>query len=127
MAPIRNKEAKFGVLFRHWIKANPMYSGAYELKQTTGNSLPFGVLEDHQAVYLLACKSRKGVLIRVQGVNGEPDYVYLREAGSWVVIRFKSSFHIIDIEVFLKEKAKSQRKSLISSRAREISTYDQSL
>lgn len=115
-----NREAKFGLLFRHWLKQNPMLSGAFELKQTTTNSISFSCVEDHQLDYLMAIKGPRGVLIRVQGTNGEPDYNYYRNAYAWVVIRYPHAFHIIDVEAFIIEKKRSKRKSLTSGRAKEI-------
>jgi hypothetical protein len=115
-------ESKFGVLFRHWLKANPTFSQAYELKQTASDSIPFSALEDHQALYLQAIKSNHGTLIRVQGSGGEPDYVYLRNCPASVVIKYPKEFSIIDIDTFLLERSRSKRKSLIASRARELST-----
>lgn len=115
------QESKFALLFRHWLRANPRFSCAFELKQTTGGSIPFSALEEHQADYLLAIKSDKGTLIRIQGTNGEPDYIYLRKFPANVVIKFPLEFHLIDIETFLLEKKRSKRKSLTNARAREIS------
>lgn len=116
------READFGIRFRHWLRANPTFSTAFELKQTIGPSIAFSALEDHQAVYLQAIKSDKGVLVRVQGTVGEPDYIYLRNTPASVVIKFPREFSIIDIDTFLFEKKKSSRKSLTMLRAREIST-----
>lgn len=115
-------ESKFGVLFRHWLKANPRFSCAFELKQTSGTSIPFSCLEEHQALYLQAIKSNKGTLIRVQGTNGEPDYIYLRNCPASIVIKYPTEFSIIDIDTFLLEKGRSKRKSLTLSRAKELST-----
>jgi len=114
-------------MFRAWLREHKMFTGAYELKQNPGYSIPFGVLADEQIAYLLACKSNKGAFIRVQGVGGEPDYVYLRNSSAWVVIKFKGSFHVIDIDAFLLEKATSTRKSLTAGRAKQIATYDENL
>ena len=119
---MQNREAKFALLFRHWLKANPTFSQAYELKQTAGSSIPFSALEEHQAIYLQAIKSTKGVLIRIRGESGEPDYVYLRNSPASVVIKFPKEFSIIDIDTFLLERSRSKRKSLTISRARELST-----
>jgi len=125
---IKKREAQFGTLFRHWMEAHPIHaSGAYELKQSVGYTIPFGVLSDNQIAHLLAAKSDKGVLVRVEGLRGEPDYVYLRNASAWVVIKFRGSFHVIDIEVFLKEKETCGRRSLTAGRAKQISTYDHNL
>lgn len=115
------RESRFSLIFRHWLKANPRYSSAFELKQSTGISIPFDCLESQQIDYLLAIKSDAGTLIRVQGTTGEPDYAYFRNAPANVVIRFPREFHLIDIDTFLLEKKRSKRKSLTTLRAREIS------
>jgi hypothetical protein len=116
------REAKSSIVFRHWIRANPQFTGAYEMKDSKGKSnIPFSCVEDHQLNYGMAIKSPKGVLIRVQGTNGEPDYIYLRNAPSWVVIKFPNCFEIIDVETFIMEKKRSKQKSLTSIRARAIS------
>lgn len=119
---MKHKEASFGIHLRHWLKANPQYSSVYELKQCKGASLPFAALEEHQATYLEAIASDKGTLIRVQGISGEPDYVYLRSCPAYVVVKYPGSFHFITIGTWLLEKSKSTRKSLTSARAKEIST-----
>lgn len=122
---MKNRESSFGVLFRHWILANPpKLSGTYEIKQTTTNSIPFSCLEDHQADFSLAIKwSKKGVLIRNEsGTVGAPDYSYYNNAPAYIVIYFKEAhgFVIIDIETFLEEKKRSQRKSLTWDRSQAI-------
>lgn len=118
---MKKREADFGVLFRHWIKANPRFSCAFELKQTSAKSIPFSALEEHQADYLQAIKGSKGVLIRVQGVNGEPDYIYLRNHPACIVVKFPGEFSIIDIDAFMLEKKRSIRKSLTIDQAEKIS------
>lgn len=125
---IKKREANFGVLFRKWMEENPTHSsGAYEIKQSPGYSIPFGVLSDNQIAHLLWAKSKKGVLVRVQGTQGEPDYIWLRNSPAWVVIKFRGSFHVIDIDAFLIEKEWSKKKSLTAGRARQIATYDYKL
>lgn len=117
------REAAFGLLFRHWLRANPRHSCAFELKQTSGSSIPFSALEEHQADWLQAVKGKKGILVRTPGTNGgEADYIYLRNFPACVVIKFPDAFHIIDIDTFLMEKKRSARKSLTSTRAKELST-----
>lgn len=115
------READFGVLFRHWLRANPQYTCAYELKQSKDTALPFASLEPNQIAYLSSIASDVGTLIRVLGVSGEPDYVYLRNAPANVVVKFPDEFHIISIGTWLLEKERSIRKSLTNARAREIS------
>lgn len=121
---MKKREADFGILFRHWLRANPQHTCAYEIKQSGGGSLPFTALEQHQEDYLVAIREGgKGVLIRVQGGGGEPDYVYLRGCRACVVVWYgrEREFHVIDIGAWVLEKRKSTRKSLTCARAREIS------
>lgn len=115
-------ESKFALQFRHWLKANPrMMSATFELKQTSTHSLPFSAVEDHQIDYALAIRGDKGVLIRVQGVGGEPDYVYLRGMPSFFVVKYPKFFCVIDPETFVLERKRSKRRSLTGGRAKEIS------
>ncbi len=121
---MKKREADFTILFRHWLKANPMYSGAFELKQTTKNCLPFSDVKEHQLDALLAVKSKHGLLYKApddsRGVKPF-DLFYLRNAFAYVVIKFPKSFHIIDAEMFKDEQKISKRKSLTEIRAFQIS------
>lgn len=118
------KEVNFGVMFRHWLKANPMFSAAFELKQTTGTSIPFNSVADHQIEALQAANSKYGILYKApddsRGIKPF-DYFYLRNAPAYIVIKFPKSFHIISIENFVHEKKISTRKSLTAERAKDIS------
>ncbi len=119
------REAQFTQLFRHWLKANPMRSSAFELKQTTSNALAFEAVAQHQLDALLACTKPQGLLYKApddsRGIKPF-DLFYLSLAYAWVVIKYPKSFHIIGVETFILEKQRSKRKSLTSGRAREIST-----
>ena len=118
------REAIFGNLFRHWLMANPRFSSAFELKQTTGTSLPFSAVPDHQLDALRAANNN-GLLYKApdDSAGVKPfDYFYLRNAPAYVVIRYRGFFVLIAIETFLHEKKMSKRKSLTGSRAKEIST-----
>lgn len=119
---MKKREASFGILFRHWIKANPMFSCALEDKQSTTNSIPFSCLAQAQIDWAMAISSDKGALIRVIGSSGEPDYIWCRNMPAYVVIRFPREFHLISIGTFVLEKERSKRKSLTTERAKEIST-----
>lgn len=114
------REAKFGVLFRHWIYSDPQSSAPHELKQTITNALRFSELKDEQINYLRAAKSDRGVLIRVLGMGGEPDYAYYRNSPAWVVVRFPDCFCIIDVDAFVKEKESRVYRTLGVARARKI-------
>lgn len=117
---LKHKEADFGLRFRKWIESNPRFSSSFELKQTNKDSIPFSCVEQTQLDWGMRIKSNKGALIRVQGVNGEPDYIWCRNMPAYIVIKYPKLFCLIDIETFILEKKKSKRKSLTSKRAIEI-------
>lgn len=117
------REAKFTELFRHYLKAHPMYSAAFELKQTIKDYISFNVVKEHQVDALMAAKT-KGILYKIpdDSIGIKPfDMVYLKNSPAYVVIKYPNFFCIIDIETFLLEKQRSKKKSLSSSRAKEIS------
>lgn len=120
------REAKFTQLFRHWLKANPMYSSAFELKQTTTNSIPFSNVQEHQLHALQAAK-KDGLLYKApdDSAGSKPfDLFYLRHAYAWVVIKYPKAFYLIDVDMFMHEKALSARRSLTAQRAAEIAAYE---
>ena len=120
------REAEFQTLFRHWLKAHPMpMSCAFELKQTTTDSLPFDAVQDHQVAALQACHhSTIGFLYKIpddsRGVKPF-DMMYFREARGFVVIRYPDFFCLIDVGKFIVERdVRSKRKSLTAAAARGI-------
>lgn len=120
---MQKRESKSSILLRHWLKANPQYSCSIEVKTTPTDSILFSAVEEAQLDWALAIRSEKGVLIRVQGQSGEPDYIYLRNTPSWIVIHYqKYGFVFISPDRFILEKDTSKRKSLLWSRACEISS-----
>lgn len=123
---MKKREADFGTLFRHWLKANPMINAAFELKQTTGNSIPFTDVKEHQIDALLAVSNSKtGLLYKIpdDSMGIKPfDYMYLRQALSFIVIKFPKFFVLIEPEAFIHERdIVSKRKSLTTERAKAIS------
>lgn len=122
---MQKREADFTLRFRAWLRANPQISAAFELKQTTGSSLPFSNVQEHQADALQAVKSKHGLLYKApddsRGVKPF-DLFYLRQEPAFVVIKYPDAFHLIDIDTFLLEKSRSKRKSLTSVRAEQLST-----
>lgn len=128
---MKKREADFGTLFRHWLKANPMISGAFELKQVRANAIPFSAVKEHQLDALLAVKSKQGILYKApddsRGVKPF-DFFYLRNALSFVVIKYPKFFVLIEPEDFIKERdILSKRKSLTSARAKAISVISVNL
>lgn len=120
---MHKREAKFQVKFNHWLKhflkeifvfkipdcgyQNPfdVFSvdadgkfSAWELKQTTTDSLPFSAVVDHQVQALSI-------------VDG------------FVVIKYPKSTVVITITTWINEIAVSKRKSLTYKQALELSTY----
>lgn len=120
---MKNKEANFGVLLRHYLKANPLpVSCPLEIKDTRGKDyFLFSELKEEQINNALASKSDLGNLIRISsGTIGGPDYVYYRNSPAYVVIKYPDFFCFIDIHILIHEKLMSKRKSLTKERALEI-------
>lgn len=118
----KKKEADFGVKFRHIIeKKNPNKDYAFELKHTRGKkTFPFSEVKEKQIVW--ANKIKKGAFIRVIGMNGEPDYIWMKGRQTYVVIKYPKNHYIITMESFIKEKEMTiNSKSLTEKRASEIS------
>lgn len=122
---MKKREANFTLRFRHWLKANPMPSAAFELKQTTGFSIPFSAVQEHQIDALRAVKSSKGLIHKISDETRSYspfDVFYLRNAPAFVVLKYPNSFHLIDVDTFCMESERSKRRSLTEVRAKEIST-----
>lgn len=98
-----SKEADFGILFRHWVKAYCPLAGGYELKDTRGKDyFVMSEWKESQRFHALASTTSKGNLIRVQaGTIGAPDYVYLKRMDSYVVIKFPDFFAVFNAELLL--------------------------
>lgn len=121
---LNKREANFSLKFREWIEKNPRFSCTLEIKQTTTDSIPFSDVGESQLAYGLRIKSDEGVLIRVIGTNGEPDYIWCRNMPAFIVIKYPKGFVLIDVETFILEKNRSKRKSLTWDRAKDICTID---
>lgn len=127
-------------MFNTWVALNPAQcSTAWELKICKGPSIAFNHVADHQIKALRQVKGR-GVYHKIQ------DMPFIQSAGSkmrftkpkpfdcfyvkgeaYVVILFyeprvSKVMCFIDIDVWVKERDASERKSLTLIRAREIST-----
>jgi hypothetical protein len=118
------REAQFGLKFKSWLRANPMPSGGYELKQTTTSSLPFSAVKDHQINGLLACKTGQGITYKLpdDSISIKPfDYMHIANNYGWIVIKYPKGFVIIDVDNFILERDRSKRKSLTWEKAQDIS------
>lgn len=116
-------EANFNTLFNHWLKSVHKQTGAFELKQTKTNSLPFASVVPHQVAALK--NSKNGVLvfkIPDAGYQNPFDTFSLAGVPAFVVIKYPDFFCMIDINDWLQEVKINERKSLTSIRAKEIAT-----
>lgn len=119
------KEKDFQIKFGHWVKAFWKESGVFELKLAKGFLMPFDAVADHQIAALLATK-KDSLFFKLPdcGYQNPFDCMFLKEISAYVVVMFykpgQKEFIMIDAEVFLLEKQRSQRKSLLESRAKEI-------
>lgn len=93
----------------------------FELKQTTTDYISFNCVEPQQINYGDAIQKGDGIVMRNLGGNGEPDYSFLYKDPVYVTIRYPHFFCLIPLHTFYREKRESDRKSLTSARAREIS------
>jgi len=115
------KEKDFQIDFNKWLKSSYKESGVFELKRTKTNSLPFSSVVLHQEQALWHTKNRKLVYkIPDVGYQNPYDCVCLSGLPAFVVIRYPEFFCLIDIDDWLNEKNRTDRKSLLSSRAIEI-------
>ena len=117
------KEKDFQVTFNHWLKSVFKKTACYELKQTKTDSLPFSDVKDHQIAALSL--ARWGTLVYKipdVGYQNPFDCFSLTVVPAYVVIKYPKFFCLIDIDTFILERGRSKRKSLVSSRAKELST-----
>lgn len=118
----KHKEADFGLKLKKWMKKNPMYSCSLEAKQTSTESLPFSEVTNEQLAWGMSIRSDEGIMVRVTGMTGEPDYIWCRNMPSYVVIKYLKFFCFISVPMFILEKNRSKQRSLSASRAKEIAT-----
>ena len=118
----KQKEANFSIKFRHWLDTNPRMTSSFEMKDTRGkNYLNYSEIKPEQINYAQAIQdNKKGVLIRVQGMAGEPDYIYLRNEPALFVIKYPKAFCIINVNNLVHEMKTYKKKSLDFSRAQAI-------
>lgn len=116
-------EAKFNTTFNHWLKNVYRKTGAFELKQTKTDSLPFSAVVEHQRQALQNVRHGAFVFkIPDAGFQNPFDVFCMSEEPAYVVIKYPKFFCMIPIDIFILEESRNPRKSLISSRAKEIST-----
>ena len=118
------REANFGLLFSHYIKAYPeIETATFELKQTNKDSIAFSAVKDHQIAWLKASVQGTFLYKPPDDSRGiKPcDYILIRKAkDAYIVIKYPAFFAVISVFVFEKESQTSLRRSLTSNRAQEI-------
>jgi hypothetical protein len=115
------REAKFNTTFNHWLKNVYKKTGAFELKQTKSDSLPFSDVKPHQLEALQAVRHNTFVYkIPDLGLQNPFDCFCLTEQPAYVVVKYPKFFCLISVDSFVLESQKSKRKSLTSARAKDI-------
>ncbi len=118
-------EKDFQTRFNHWLKARWKKTGAFELKLTKTDSIPFSAVKPHQIAALKAAKH--GVLaykIADVGLAQKPfDCFCFAGVPAFVVIQFPGAAYGIDVDVFTEESRISDRRSLTEERARVIHSF----
>lgn len=117
----KKREADFGVRLKNWLKKHPLkVSSSLEIKHSRGKDyLNYHEVAQEQLAYASLVGSDAGVLIRVEGHNGEPDYIFMRKSPAYFVIQYPDFACIIRAAVFKEEKKKGAA-SLTAERAKEI-------
>lgn len=117
-------EKDFQTQFNKWSKHFFRVTGAYELKISKTDSLPFSALAEHQINALQAAK-HSCIIHKMPDLGAQNPFDSFQLCGvpAYVVVMFRAKqdeFFIIDIDAFVHEKAVSPRKSLTEARAREV-------
>lgn len=99
------KEANFGIILRHWLRANPLVESCpIEIKDSRGkNWFDLDEWKKEQRDNARASKGEKGNLIRISsGTIGGPDYAYFINAPVHLWIRYPDFFVAIEISKLLR-------------------------
>lgn len=111
-------------VFREWVLKKFDYSAIFEVKHTRGKEyLSFDEIKPHQVDKMLKIRHDKFLWKNPDtGQETPPDFFLLVKEPTFVVIKYPSVFVLIPIDIFLLEAKRSKRKSLTSSRAKDIAT-----
>lgn len=118
----KDEEAKFGIDLRKSLSKHSLPVTTFiELKQTETTSIPFNCITAQQIAYAKKISGDEGVLIRIIGSDGQPDYVWARNSPAYLGIKYPKGSVYISVETFVLERDSSKRKSLTWERAQDIS------
>lgn len=119
------KEADFQTKFSRWARHFLTQTAVWELKLARG-PLPFSAVKEHQErALLLASQTCIHYKIPDVGMAQKPfDGMTICKSPAYVVIQYEKrgnkEFFLIPIDVWVKEKYQSVRRSLTEERCREI-------
>jgi len=118
---MKKREASFQTIFNQYLRVKKLY-GHFELKQTTGNSISFNAVKQHQVDGLMSGSLSPFVWKYSDEDQREKpfDCSCIPPIQGYVVIKYPGIFYIIRVQDFIIESRRSERKSLTSDRAKEI-------
>lgn len=118
------KEKVFQIKFNQWLKHVHKKTGAFELKVARGVSLPFYMMKKHQEDALYSVKRGLFVYkIPDDSMGYKPfDCFSLVDVPAFVVILFKKTFYLIDIDDWFRGKVESKKSSITEEEVMNIST-----
>lgn len=123
------REAQFQTLFKRWLQAKWTGGPAvFELKRTTGNSLPFSAVKEHQELALIQARDT-GLYYKIpdDSYGAKPfDCFYLKGAKAYVVIAFGpqiKSFYLIPIGRWQQYKKIAKRASITTEQAEKLADH----
>lgn len=118
------KEKDFQSDFNKWIKYVYKKTACFELKITKEKSIAFNSVQPHQIDALLNAKNGTLVYkIPDAGYQNPFDCFSLHKVPAFVVLKFPKDFYVIDVDDFIFERDRADRKSITEERAKEISTF----
>lgn len=123
-------EANFQSKFNNYLKHVYKKTGAFELKQTQTDSLPFSAVEDHQVEALQNVDGGTFVFkIPDCGYQNPFDCFSFTRQSAYVVVYFARTgfFYGIGIGEFVRESSLSVRRSLTEARAKEIASFQSTI
>lgn len=118
---MNKREASITPKIEKYLKQNKVYC-AYEIKQTTTDSLPFSAVEDHQVNALVAIQE-EGLCFKLSDADPRVkpcDGFNMPPVPAYVVIQYPKAFVLITVNNFVHARMTNRKKSLTFEKAKEI-------
>lgn len=103
-------------------------SSAFELKVCNEKSLPFSAVKEHQ-IHALQVAKHSTLSYKIPDVGNDQkpfDMIVLQGVPAYIIVMFYTRgcnhFYIIDVDTFVEESIRSERRSLTEERASVIGT-----